>query len=207
MSLNFLILLSYINLLTLEKAHDTCMEWARRHGVQFSPEKYQLIHFTRKRNQSADLQHTIHIQGFGGQPVQGLRVLGVWVDSKLRWSAHAAQAARKGQAQYIALSRIVNSTWGPCFQRSRLLYTAVVRPTMTYGSSIWAIGESEKGPPKSLLKPLQKVQTTCLRSERPQHCLRRKLIFPPYNYILKPLQCKGRKRNTILMSQSISRHA
>jgi hypothetical protein len=148
----------------LEKAHDTCIEWARRHGVQFSPEKYQLIHFTRKRNQSADLQHTIRIQGFGGQPVQGLRVLGVWVDSKLQWSAHAAQAARKGQAQYIALSRIVNSTWGPCFQRSRLLYTAVVRPTMTYGSSVWAIGESGKGPPKSLLKPLQKVQTACLRS-------------------------------------------
>ena len=35
---------------------------------------------------------------------------------------------------------------------------------MTYGSSVWAIGESEKGPPKSLLKPLQKVQTACLRS-------------------------------------------
>jgi hypothetical protein len=35
---------------------------------------------------------------------------------------------------------------------------------MTYGSSIWAIGETEKGPPKSLLKPLQKVQTACLRS-------------------------------------------
>ena len=35
---------------------------------------------------------------------------------------------------------------------------------MTYGSSIWAMGETEKGPPKSLLKPLQKVQTACLRS-------------------------------------------
>ncbi len=62
------------------------------------------------------------------------------------------------------MSKIVNSTWGPCFQRSRLLYTAVVRPTMTYGSSIWATGETEKGPPKSLLKPLQKVQIACLQS-------------------------------------------
>ena len=35
---------------------------------------------------------------------------------------------------------------------------------MTYGSSIWAIGESEKGPPKLLLKPLQKVQIACLWS-------------------------------------------
>ena len=32
---------------------------------------------------------------------------------------------------------------------------------------------------------------------------KKKLIFPPYNYILKPLQYKGRKRNATLMSQSI----
>ena len=146
------------NCRTLKKAHDACVEWARRHGVQFSPEKYQLIHFIRKRNQSADLQHAIHIQGFGGQPVQGLRVLGVWVDSKLRWSEHAAQVVRKGHAQYIAMSEIVNSTWGPCFQRPRLLYTAVVRPTMTYGSSIWAIGETEKGPLSLYLNHSKRVK-------------------------------------------------
>ena len=33
---------------------------------------------------------------------------------------------------------------------------------MTYGSSVWAIGETEKGPSKFLFKPLQKVQTACL---------------------------------------------
>ena len=84
------------NCRTLEKAHNACIGWARRYRVQFSPEKYQLIHFTRKRNQSADLQHTIHIQGFGGQPAQGLKVLGVWVDSKLWWNDYAAQVAHKG---------------------------------------------------------------------------------------------------------------
>ena len=38
------------NCRTLKKAHDTCIEWARQYGVQFSLKKYQLIHFTRKRN-------------------------------------------------------------------------------------------------------------------------------------------------------------
>ena len=33
-----------------------------------------------------------------------------------------------------------------------------------YKSSIWAIKKSKKGPPKLLLKPLQKVQIACLRS-------------------------------------------
>ena len=35
---------------------------------------------------------------------------------------------------------------------------------MTYKSSIWAIGEFKKGPPKLLFKPLQKIQTACLWS-------------------------------------------
>ena len=43
------------NCRTLKKAHDTCIKWARRHRVQFSPKKYQLIHFIRKRNQFTDL--------------------------------------------------------------------------------------------------------------------------------------------------------
>jgi len=33
---------------------------------------------------------------------------------------------------------------------------------MTYKSSIWAISETKKGPPKLLLKLLQKVQTAYL---------------------------------------------
>jgi len=43
------------NCRTLEKAYNTYIEWARQYGVQFSPEKYQLIHFIRKHNQSTDL--------------------------------------------------------------------------------------------------------------------------------------------------------
>jgi len=33
-----------------------------------------------------------------------------------------------------------------------------------YRSNVWAIKETKKGPPQSLLKPLQKVQTACLQS-------------------------------------------
>src|SRR2546430_6881400 len=33
----------------LEAAHERCMEWAQRHGAVFAPDKYKLIHFTRRR--------------------------------------------------------------------------------------------------------------------------------------------------------------
>jgi hypothetical protein len=33
----------------LQAAHDRCIAWAKRYGAKFAPEKYQLIHFTRRR--------------------------------------------------------------------------------------------------------------------------------------------------------------
>jgi hypothetical protein len=59
-----------------------------------------------------------------------IRVLGVQVDARLRWKEHVQQAVQKGSMAFEALSRITASTWGPSMKRSRLLYTAVVRPAM-----------------------------------------------------------------------------
>ena len=109
----------------LEAAYEKCLEWARRHGAVFAPDKYKLTHFTRRRN--ADVQAGIRIPGFEGRPVDSLQALGVWVDRKLRWTKHLEQAARRGAAQFEALGRILGSTWELSFAPTRLLYTAVVR--------------------------------------------------------------------------------
>jgi len=66
------------------------------------------------------------------------------VDGKLRWSTHIAQAAQKGNAQMVALSRLTGSTWDLTFGRARTLYTEVIRPTITYGCGVWAGGEKAK---------------------------------------------------------------
>src|SRR5699024_8484126 len=33
----------------LERAHGRCMDWARRYGAKFAPEKYELMHFSWRR--------------------------------------------------------------------------------------------------------------------------------------------------------------
>ena len=41
------------NCATLSQVHERCLEWARRHGMKFAPQKYELIHFitaTKKHN-------------------------------------------------------------------------------------------------------------------------------------------------------------
>lgn len=146
-------------------AHSQCEDWAREHGARFAPAKYQLIHFTRRRRHAReDLASTIQI---GNHQVElqekAFRILGIWLDPGLTWKEHISQAARKGLVASEALSRITTSTWGPSARSSRLLYTAVVRPTLLHGSQEWSMRSDGEPLPKATIAPLQKVQNECLR--------------------------------------------
>lgn len=46
----------------LSAVYTQCVEWARTNGAKFAPDKYQLIHFTRrKRHAREDLASTVSI--------------------------------------------------------------------------------------------------------------------------------------------------
>jgi hypothetical protein len=171
----------------LTAAHDRCIAWAKRHGASFAPEKYQLMHFTRRRrHDSADLASTVRIAGHEAiLQKTSLRVLGVWVDPKLQWKEHIRKAVSKGAIAFEAMSRITASTWGPSMRRSRLLYTAVVRPTVLYGAQVWGV-RTDGGPQTPhALKPIQKIQNQCLRKivgaykRTPTAALERETAIPP----------------------------
>lgn len=117
----------------LEEAHNKCIQWADKHGASFAPQKYQLIHFSRSRTRH-NMTATVNIPGFQDGSSPHLRLLGVWVDSKLRWGPHIKKAAEKGATQLQSLQRLCKSTWGASFQKARHLYTAIVRPTFTFGA-------------------------------------------------------------------------
>jgi len=93
----------------LEAAHTKRLRWAAQHGAAFPPLIYQLIHFTRSRSRH-NLQATVNIQGFQEGPVPALKLLGVWVATKLQWGPHIKKAAEKGQSQMQYLQRLCKST-------------------------------------------------------------------------------------------------
>ena len=103
----------------------------------------------------------------------------------MNWKEHTKHAAQKGLAAYEALSRITTSTWGPSMRRSRLIYTAVVRPTMLYGAQVWALRDNGEPAASSLLQPLTAVQNRCLRritggyKRTPIAALEREAQVPP----------------------------
>lgn len=175
----------------LTAAHDKCEAWAKRFGAKFAPDKYQLIHFTKKRQSTPDLQSTIQIQGHDAELVTSLRVLGVWLDPTLSWKDHVIRAAQKGVKAFDSLARVTSSVWGPSVRKSRLLYTAVARPIMTYGAQIWTVGE--EGSPISAARTtaLKVVQNRCIRKvmgaykRTPTAALERESAIPPIDLFLQ----------------------
>ena len=170
----------------LEAGHSRCLDWAKRHGMRFAPKKYELIHFTRSRQ--FNLGASVRLDGTEKQPSPDIRVLGVWVDIKLRWSAHLREAQLKAKAQTGALTRIAASTWGASFSRARQVYSAVVRPALAYGAGVWHTPGS--GSAKGLAAKLQLVQNKCLRvvagayKATPIRALETETFVPPLDLYL-----------------------
>lgn len=137
----------------LEASHARCLDWAKRHGMRFAPTKYELIHFTRRRQ--FNLRASINLGSVNKEPSPSIRVLGIWLDTKLLWSAHLHKVQQKATTQTAALTRITTSTWGASFSRARQIYSAVVRPALTFGAGIWHT--PGKGSAKGLAAKLQLV--------------------------------------------------
>jgi hypothetical protein len=64
------------NYQVLERADEKCMAWARTHGATFAPEKYQLMHFTR-RPKKFNIQATVRMPKFQDGPVPVMVILGI----------------------------------------------------------------------------------------------------------------------------------
>jgi len=147
----------------LAEIHMECQKWARKHGSQFCPDKYELIHFSRtkkKFNMSAE----VRLEGQSVGPKTDIRILGVRLDSALRWQAHMRAVEAKAVHLVNALRTITGSTWGCSLEAGKQVYETAVRPAITYAASVWHAPEGVKGHRKGIRAKLQKIQGKCLRT-------------------------------------------
>jgi hypothetical protein len=136
------------------------------------------------------------IRGFTEGPVSNLRVLGVQVDSKLKWGPYINIVKAKTVTQMAALTRLTASTWGASFQKARTIYSAIVRPAISYGCSTW-YSPPEWTKPKEMsknkLRQLGVAQNLCLRTiagaykSTPIAVLEHEMGFPPLQMHLEEL--------------------
>jgi hypothetical protein len=151
------------NCRVLERANEKCMAWASTHGATFAPEKYQLMHFTR-RPKKFNMQATVRIPEFQNGPVPVMRLLEIHLDSKLKWGSHVNLTAAKAASHMASITRLTKSTWGATSSKARQIYAAVVRPVLAYGCPVWFSLGDERANRNRLIYPLQTVQNKCLRT-------------------------------------------
>lgn len=184
----------------LEEAHSKCLAWAKKFGMKFAPAKYELIHFTR-RSKKFDMTATVQLGEVTQTPKAEIRILGVWVDSKLKWSGHLRAIKAKLPAYQRALEFTTASTWGACFRTSRQIYTSVVRAAMAYGAPVWHKPSKDVSKPQGISKKLAIIQNKALRrvtgayKATPIPRLEMEALVPPINLYLDCMVAKYHERN------------
>ncbi len=146
----------------LEKMHEHCLLWSRRHEAAFASIKYELIHLVRN-TAKFDMQTSIRICDVIKQLSSHVRVLRVQIDSRLKWDAHLRSIQKKMTTQSLALSRLTAFTWSACFSRARLIYSIVVRLTIIYDSIVWHASHERSNSVVAATKKLIKLQQQSLR--------------------------------------------
>jgi len=93
----------------LMRGHNRCLNWARRYGASFAPEKYKLMHLSRNPKQF-NIQAPLPLLGVETKPEASMRILGVWLDPRLNWGAYVKEIQKKIKTHTNALLRIIAST-------------------------------------------------------------------------------------------------
>jgi hypothetical protein len=88
--------------------------------MRFAPAKYTLTHFTR--GHSHNIQALVTLAETTVHPKPSVKILGVILDSKLRWKAHEQAVKQKMTTQMLALSCTTASTWGATMLKARHIY-------------------------------------------------------------------------------------
>jgi hypothetical protein len=150
------------NCRVLERTHNACESWAKTHGSKFNTEKYELIHFTRTPKRF-NMKAKVKITGQEIEPAADIKILGVRLDTALKWGAQLKAIETQAARTLNALKSITGSTWGMSTGPALQIYTAMARSAITYGANAWYTPACLPGARKSVTKKLQAIQGRCLR--------------------------------------------
>lgn len=132
----------------LEEDLADALAWGKENAITFAPDKYELLHFSRKRSQGVG---SVRVEDLEILPATDpVRWLGVYLDTKLNFKHHVEVWGAKGGkvAQHLrALNRVTKGMPPAVAVKAA---KACVIPVTTYGAEVWYEG---------LTKPSRKRHT------------------------------------------------
>jgi ribonuclease HI len=131
----------------IETIVNEALDWERRSGATFEAEKTAIVHFAPKAHKSDSGPFTI--KGETVEPRDHVKILGVVMDTRLKYKEHIARAASKGLDAAMELRRLRGLTTAA----ARQLFTSTVAPVVDYASNVWMHSFKNKN-----IGPINRVQ-------------------------------------------------
>lgn len=197
---------------------EEALQWGEENAIAFAPDKYELIHFARKRG-SATPSIRVPARNIDITPRQTpMRWLGVYFDQKLDFHYHTEHWAAKGWkvAQHLrALNKVCKGLPPAAAVKA---VKACVLPKVLYGAEVWAEGEkrpSIRDPAKIVksqqgkhIRGIDRAVRLAVRAALPVWCttpattLYREAGIPPAEVLL----AQTRKRASLRLKLLDERH-
>nr|XP_022902690.1 uncharacterized protein LOC111415306 [Onthophagus taurus] len=194
--LTILIRGKYANVLLdrMQEALNLIENWCNKQCLSVNPKKTEMVLFTRKRNIGNPRLPTL-----AKIPLKlstEVKYLGLIIDSKLTWKSHLDNRVNKACVAFGQCRRAVGRTWGLSPKIALWIYTAVVRPMLTYGAVVWWTRTS-KSTATTALNRIQRLAclyvTGALRST-PTAAMEIMLNLPPLNLHIQEVALVTMKR-------------
>ena len=134
----------------------TIENWCSTKGLSVSTLKTKIVMFTWNR------KWTLRPIKVGNTPIElspTVKFLGVTLDSKLNYNEHINKITNKATASLMQCKKAVGPTWGLTPKTCKWIYTAVVRPILTYCVSVWIRATHTQ----HNAKKIERVQALALR--------------------------------------------
>ena len=171
--------------------------WCRDHGLKINPNKTDAIMFTLRRKWN---KTPLRLDGVDIELKRSVKYLGVFLDQRLHWNDHVENQVRKAKMILHQSRRIIGRTWGLNPRSTRWLYTAMVRPMITYGCCVWAPALEKKMIQNKLTK-IQRMACLAISGamrSTPTAGMELILGLPPLDLTMKgeALKCATRLKRT-----------
>ena len=165
----------------MQTALDKVDNWCQAKQLRLQPNKTELILFTNRRKLDGFVAPAV--AGVELQLANQVKYLGIILDSKLSWQKHGEFVYRKAISCLWQCRQIVGKTHGINPKAARWLYTAIVRPIISYGAVVWWTGLRTQTM-KDRLGKIQRLAcllVTGAMNTTPTAALECILNFPPLN--------------------------
>jgi hypothetical protein len=119
----------------LKTALYSVQQWCERTNLSMNPNKTVIIPFTRKRNIKGLKEPILFSKII--QLSNEVKYVGITLDNGLTWKKQLDKVISKAYKAFWTFRGTFGKTWGLKPKVVYRIYTAVVRPIVTYAATIW----------------------------------------------------------------------